>query len=139
MSDTDRRRVLRRALEACILGQVEALPELFTEEVSGWSPNMLVASLADLTEVVADREDALSDVNVQVDALDVFGHKGFVEYRVSAVFSGPFVISDDVVVDPNGREIALGAALVADFAGDKISAFRNYFDDATLMEQMLVA
>jgi SnoaL-like polyketide cyclase len=137
MTGSDRRLVLRRALEACIVGQVEALPDLFTEDVSGWSPNMLVASRADLTEVVADREDALSDVNVQVDALDVFGSKGFVEYRVSALFSGPFVISEDVVVDPNGREIVLGAALIADFSGDKISAFRNYFDDATLMEQML--
>jgi len=56
---------MQRALEACILGQIESLPELFTEDVSGWSPNMLVGSRADLTEVVADREDALSDVNLQ--------------------------------------------------------------------------
>ena len=139
MTASGRRQVMQRALEACILGKVESLPELFTEDVSGWSPNMLVGSRADLTEVVADREDALSDVNLQVDALDVFGNKGFAEYRVSAVFSGPFVISDDVVIDPNGREIVLGAAIVAEFKGDKISAFRNYFDDTTLMEQMLAA
>ena len=31
------------------------------------------------------------------------------------------------------------AALVAEFKGDRISAFRNYFDDASLMEQMLAA
>jgi hypothetical protein len=29
------------------------------------------------------------DVRVDVDALDVFRNKGFVEYRLSAVFSGP--------------------------------------------------
>jgi ketosteroid isomerase-like protein len=139
MSAANRRQVLRRALEACIIGQAEVLPEMFTEDVSGWSPNMLVTSLDELTEAVADREDSLSDVNVQVDALDVFGNKGFVEYRVSAVFSGPFVISEDTVIDPNGREIVLGAAMVAEFQGDKISAFRNYFDDAALMEQMLAA
>jgi hypothetical protein len=137
MSNSDRRQVLRRALEACILGQTEALPELFTTDVSGWSPNLLVGSLAELTEVIADREDAVSDVTVQVDGLDVFGNKGFVEYRLSAVFSGPFVISKDLVIEPNGREILLGAAMAADFDGDKISAFRNYFDDTTLMEQML--
>jgi ketosteroid isomerase-like protein len=137
MSGNDRRQVLRRAVEACIAGHVDALPDLFTEDVSGWSPNMLVGSRADLTEVVADREDALSDVNVQIDALDVFGNKGFAEYRVSAVFSGPFVISQEVVVEPNGHDLLLGAAMVAEFNGDKISSFRNYFDDATLMEQML--
>jgi hypothetical protein len=139
MSSNDRRQVLRRALEACILGHAEALPELFTDNVSGWSPNLIVGSLAELTEVIADREDAVSDVTVQVDGLDVVGNKGFVEYRLRAMFSGPFVISKDLVIEPNGREILLGAAMVADFDGDKISAFRNYFDDTTLIEQMLPA
>jgi hypothetical protein len=139
MTTTDRRRVLRRALEACILSDVDALPELFTEDVNGWSPNMLVTSLGELTETVTDREDALSDVSLQIDALDVFGNKEFVEYRLSAVFSGPFVISDDIVIEPNGSEILLGAALVVEFSGDRISAFRNYFDDAALMEQMIAA
>ena len=74
-----------------------------------------------------------------MDSLDIFGNKGFVEYRVTAVFSGPFVIDADTVVEPNGNEILLGAALVAEFTGDKISALRNYFDDASLLEQMLVA
>ena len=41
------------------------------------------------------------------------------------------------MVEPNGRELLLGAAMVAGFTGNKISAFRNYCDDATLMEQML--
>jgi len=138
MSDNDRRGVLQRAIEACVLGEVAALPDLFNPDVSGWSPNMLVSSLDELTEVVAYREDALSDVSIQVDSLDLFGNKGFIEYRVSAVFSGPFVVDEDTVIEPNGDEIMIGAALVAEFENGKISAFRNYFDDASLMEQMLV-
>ena len=88
MAESERGRVLRRALEACVLGDVGALPELFTADVSGWSPNMLVSSLDELTEVVADREAALSNVALEVDALDIVGNKGFMEYRLSAVFSG---------------------------------------------------
>ena len=139
MAENTRAEVLRRGLEACIVGDVAALPELFTEDVSGWSPNLLASSLAELAEAVADREDSLSEVALQVDALDITGNKGVIEYRVSAVFSGPFLISDEVVIEPNGRELLLGAAMVAEFSGDRISAFRNYFDDATLMEQMLAA
>ena len=139
MVENERGQILRRAVEACVVGEVEALPELFTAEVSGWSPNMLVGSLDELREVVANREDAFSDVAVHVDALDVFGKKGLMEYRLTGVFSGPFVIDDDTVVDPNGRELLIGAAVVAEFSDDKISAFRNYFDDAALMEQMLAA
>jgi limonene-1,2-epoxide hydrolase len=98
---------------------------------------MLVSSLDELTEVVAGRDATLSDVSVQVDALDVVGNKAFAEYRLSAVFSGPLQVDDDLVIDANGRDILLGGAIVAEFDGDKISAFRNYFDDATLLVQML--
>ena len=56
---------------------------------------------------------------------------------MDAVFSGPFELDDNVVVEPNGRHLVLGAALVAEFDGDKVSAFRNYFDDASLLEQMV--
>lgn len=135
----DRRGVMQRAVEACVAGDVGALPEMFADDVSGWSPNMLVTSLDELTEVVGEREDALSNIRVQVDGVDVVGNKGFMEYRVSAVFSGPFHVDDETTLEPNGRELLLGAVLVAEFAEGKISAFRNYFDDAALMEQMLVA
>jgi ketosteroid isomerase-like protein len=139
MAENDRRSVLQRALEACVRGEADALPEFFTEDVTVWSPNLFATSLEELTGSIALREDALSDVEVQVDSLDIFGNKGFVEYRVKAVFTGPFVIDADTVVEPNGHEILLGAALVAEFTGNKISALRNYFDDASLLEQMLVA
>jgi len=138
MADNGRAEVLRRALEACIVGDVAPLPELFTADVSGWGPHMLVSSLGELTETVAGREEALSNVAIDIDSLDVFGNKGFVEYRINAVFSGPFVLDEDTVIDPTGNTILLGAAFVAEFEGDKISAFRNYFDDASLLEQMVV-
>ena len=139
MADNDRAQVLRRALEACVRGEVDPLPQLFTHDVRGWSPNMLVASLDELTETVADREDALTEVDVEINSLDVFANKGFVEYRVRAVFSGPFVIDENVAIDPNGHTLVLGAAMVVEFTDGKISSFRNYFDEAALLEQMLVA
>ena len=139
MAENNQSDVLRRALEACVLGEVQVLPELFTADVSGWSPNMLVKSLDELTEVVASREAALSDVTVHVDALDIVGNKGYMEYRLSAVFSGPFVIDDDTVIEPHGQQVGIGAVIVAEFTANKISAFRNYFDDAALLEQILIA
>lgn len=136
----DRAETLRRALEAGATGDVADLSELFTDDVSGWGPHMLVSSLDELKETLAAREDALSDVNIEINSLDVFGNKGFVEYRINAVFSGPFVLDEETTIEPTGDKILLGAALVADFSDDgKISAFRNYFDDAALLEQMVVA
>ena len=135
---TNKKQTLEAGLSACLAGDASVLPQYFTDDVVGWSPNMLVKSLADLTGSVADRDGSLSDIKVQVTGADVVGNKGYMEYMVTAVFSGPFAIDETVSIEPNGHMIRLGAVLCADFTGDKISAFRNYFDDATLLEQMLL-
>jgi hypothetical protein len=137
MAENGRAGVLERALEAAVTGDAAALPELFTDDVSGWSPNMIVGSLAELTDAVGARDESLSDVSILVHGVDVVGDRAYAEWIISAVFSGPFPIGDEVVIDPNGREITLGGIIAADFTGDKISAFRNYFDDVTLLVQML--
>jgi len=142
MAETTRGAALRRAIETCIRPDDDAiatLGEVFTDGVTVWSPNLLAEGLADLAENLRFREGAFSDVDVQIDGLDVFGNKGLVEFRVSATFSGPFVVDEEVVVEPNGNKLLLGAAAVADFDGDRIAALRAYFDDASLLEQMLPA
>ena len=138
MARTGRAGVMERALEACLKGDVAALPQLFTDDVSGWSPNLHVSSLDELEEAIAERDETLSNVSVKIDTIDVVGNKGYAEYRVNAVFSGPFVIDEDTVIEANGRELLVGAAFAVDFEGDTISAFRNYFDNAALLEQMIV-
>lgn len=142
MADNTRGAVLGRAIRTCIRPDDDAiarLGELFTDDATVWSPNILATGLADLAENLALRETAFSDVDVQIDALDVFGDKALAEFHVTAVFSGPFVIDKEVAIEPNGQRLLLGAAAVADFEGGKIKALRAYFDDASLLEQMLPA
>ncbi|MGA8369707.1 MAG: hypothetical protein WB765_06220 [Acidimicrobiales bacterium] len=102
-----------------------------------WTPNMLAVGLSDLQENLAFRESAFSDVDIQFDTLDVFGSRGLAEFRVEGIFSGPFVIEEAVVIEPNHHNLLLGAAAVADFEQTKIKAVRAYFDDSSLLEQML--
>ena len=144
MTGTSRGAILRRAIQTCIQPDDEALAklgELFHDEVTVWSPNMLAVGLADLAENLAFREKAFSDVDIQIDALDIFANKGFAEFRVAATFSGPFVIhgKNEMVIEPRGQRLLLGAAAIADFEGGKIKALRAYFDDSTLLEQMITA
>jgi len=142
MTRISRRAILRRAIETFVQPDDDAiakLGELFHDDVTVWTPNMLAVGLADVAENLAFRELAFSDVDIQIDALDVFANKGFAEFRVAATFSGPFVIGKETAIEPNGQRLLLGAAAVADFEGGKIKALRAYFDDATLLEQMLPA
>ena len=142
MTGTSRGAILRRAIETCIRPDDDAiakLGELFHDNVTVWSPNLLAVGLADLAENLAFREMAFSDVDIQIDALHVFADKGFAEFRVTATFSGPFVIEKETVIEPDGHKLLLGAAAIADYVGGKIKAMRAYFDDATLLEQMVAA
>jgi hypothetical protein len=140
MTGTSRGAILRRAIETCIQPDDDAiakLGELFHDEVTVWSPNLLAVGLADLAKNLEFRENAFSDVDIQIDGLDVFANKGFAEFRVAATFSGPFMIGKETVIEPRGQRLLLGAAAVAEFEGGKIKALRAYFDDSTLLEQML--
>jgi hypothetical protein len=140
MADMTRGAKLRRAVEIFVQPDdagIAELRDLCTGDLTVWTPNMLATGLADLSEQLGYREGAFSDVSIAFDSVGVFGNTGLAEFRLSATFSGPFVVDDEVVLEPNGAQLLLGVAAVADFAGDRISAVRAYFDDATLLEQML--
>ena len=104
----------------------------------GWAPTIVVFSRDELVEALSQQEDAFTDVEIAVDALDVIGDKAFAEWRLSAVFSGPFLVDDDVLIEPNGQRLLLAGVSIAEFRGAEIRNFRHYFDDAALLEQMLV-
>ena len=140
MADNARSDALCRAIATCIHpddGAIKVLGDLFTDDATVWSPNLMASGLADIAESVAAHESAFTDVEITFDSVDVFGNKGVAEFRVSAKFTGPFVIDEEQTIEPNGQTLLLGAAAVADFDGGKIEALRAYFDDATLLEQMV--
>jgi len=142
MAATTRGATLARAITTCIEptdDAVAGLGGLFTDDAMVWSPNLMAVGLESLAALLGARETAFTDVTVEFDSLGVLGDKGFAEFRVTATFSGPFVIDDDVVIEPNGRQLLLGAAAMADFVDGKIASLRAYFDDASLLEQMLPA
>ena len=61
------------------------------------------------------------------------------EWRLDADHTGPLTVDDEVTVEATGRHVHVGGATFAEFRGDKIRAFRSYFDDMALMEQLIVA
>jgi len=47
------------------------------------------------------------------------------------------VLGDGAVLEATGRRVRLAGVTVADFRGEKIRSFRSYFDDVSLIEQMV--
>jgi predicted ester cyclase len=112
---------------------------LFTDDVQGWSPVLNTSSLPELIEALQDRDDALSNVTIEVRGLNMGGTKAMAEWRLDADHTGPLVLDDDLTVPATGRHIHLGGATFAEFRGDKIRALRSYFDEMALMEQIIAA
>ena len=132
-----RKDVLLKALEAEVGGASVDPSTLFTEDVVGWSPIMTVSGLADLADLAADRETTFSNVVIMFRGLDEVGNKAFAEWLIEADHTGPMVLGEDAVLEATGRRVRMAGVTVADFRGEKIRSFRTYFDDVSLIEQMV--
>ena len=132
-----RKDVLLKALEAEVGGASVDPGTLFTDDVVGWSPIATVSGLKDLADLAAIRETTFSNVVIMFRGLDEVGNKAVAEWLIEADHTGPLDLGEDAVVEATGRHIQLAGVTVADFRGEKIRSFRTYFDDVSLLEQMV--
>jgi ketosteroid isomerase-like protein len=134
-----RKDTLARALEAEVGGETVDPGTLFTDDVVGWSPYASVSGLPALAGLEVIHQLAFSNVVILFRGLDEVGNKAFAEWVIEADHSGPLVLGDDAVLEATGRHIQLAGATVADFRDGKIRSFRTYFDDISLIEQLVGA
>ena len=134
-----RKDVMVKALEAEVGSADVDLGTLFTDDVVGWSPYASISGLTALAELSALREIAFSNVVIQVRSVDEVGNRVYAEWLIEADHSGPLVLDDDVVVEATGRHVQLAGVSVADFRDGKIRSYRTYFDDLSMLEQILDA
>jgi ketosteroid isomerase-like protein len=136
---SSRKEVLSDAIRAEAGDASVDLKTLFTDDVVGWSPYATVSGLAALADLSALREEAFSNVVITFRGLDEVGNKAFAEWLVEADHTGPLVLSEDAVLEATGRHVQLPGVTVADFREGKIRSYRTYFDDISLIEQIVGA
>ncbi len=127
---------LVRALRASIEGDSGAVTDLYTADVKAWAPALSASSAAELAAEFERRDDTFSDIQLEVIPLDVGGDFACVEWTVSMTHSGPLTLRDGAVVEPTGLSVTLNGATVAEFAGDRICSFRQYWDEFAVLEQL---
>ncbi len=138
MSDS-RKDVLLKALEVEIGAASADLGTLFTDDVVGWSPYADVSGLGSLVELTAIQVTAFSNVAILLRSLDEVGNKAYAEWLIEADHTGPLTLGEDAAAEPTGRRVRLAGVTVADFRDGKIRSFRTYFDDLSLIEQVIGA
>ena len=138
MSDS-RKDVLLKALEAEVGGASVDLGTLFTDDVVGWSPYASVSGLSALAALAVLREVAFSNVVILFRGLDEVGNKAYAEWLIEADHTGPLVLDEGAELEPTGRRVQVAGVTVADFREGKIRSYRTYFDDISLIEQIVDA
>lgn len=136
VSQAERTAVLVRGIEASVAGDSSVIADLYTTDVTAWSPSMSVSSAAELAGEFEDRAGAFTDIELEVVPLDVGGEQACAEWVATVTHSGPLAVDDDVVVQPTGVRYSLHGVTVAEFAGDRIRSFRQYWDEAEVLAQI---
>ena len=132
-----RKDVLSKAIDAEVGGASVDLATLFTDDVIGWSPYAAVSGLEALAALSALRDVAFSNVVILYRGLDDVGNKAIAEWVIEADHTGPLVLGEDAVLEATGRHVQLAGVTVADFRDGKIRSYRTYFDDVSLIEQIV--
>jgi ketosteroid isomerase-like protein len=135
MTDTAARAdVLRAAMLAAVTGDEALVERAYTEDVTGWSPVAEVTSRDDLAADLRGRAAAFSDVDLVLDPVDAVGDKLIAEWRVAATHTGLLALDEELAVEPTGRRLELRGVLVAEFEGDRIRRFRQYWNEVELLD-----
>jgi ketosteroid isomerase-like protein len=135
MTDTAARAdVLRAAMLAAVTGDEALVERAYTEDVTGWSPVTEVTSRDDLAADLRGRAAAFSDVDLVLDPVDAVGDKLIAEWRVAATHTGLLALDEELALEPTGRRLELRGVLVAEFEGDRIRRFRQYWNEVELLD-----
>jgi ketosteroid isomerase-like protein len=135
-SNAARATTLMRALRAGLEGDVSSIRELCTDDVMAWTPALSASTISELTAEFERRDQAFSDIELDVAPLDVGGDYACAEWSVSMSHTGPLALAGGEVVEPTGTRITLNGATVAEFRGDRICSIRQYWDELAVFEQI---
>ena len=135
-SNAARAAILVRALRAGVEGDRDGMAELYTDDVTAWAPGLSATSVAELAAEFERRDNAFSEIELDVVPLDVGGDYACAEWSVAMTHSGRLALGGGEFIEPTGLRIALNGVTVAEFRGDRICSLRQYWDEFAVLEQL---
>ena len=136
-SDPIRRRLVH-AIAAAVVGDADSLHEILTEDAIGWSPTLAYTCREEAETAVREADATLLVERFDIDTVHWSPPVAFAEWRLTSRLAEPILVGDDVLIEPSDQPIRLpGASLVA-FRHDRVLAVHSYFDDAALIEQVML-
>jgi hypothetical protein len=126
---------LGRALQAGIERDRAVLATLCTPDVRAWTPSFAASGLDELLDVLDGRDEAFSDLALELSPLDVGGAYACVEWSLTMTHSGRLVLGD-LGLDATGLRVTVHGVSVAEFHEQRICSVRQYWDELSLLDQL---
>src|SRR4029453_4993615 len=128
---------LRRLLQGAVTGDGDSMAALVTVDVTGWSPNCSSRRATSCWPSWTAARTRSPESRSVSRCSTRSATRQIAEWHMAADHTGALAVDDDRVIEPTGRRLPLSGATVAEFDGEHICAFRSYFDDLALIEQVL--
>jgi hypothetical protein len=129
---------LASIVEAGVVGEPAALDRVLTDDAQGWSPTLAYSSRAEAQARLMNDPWPLVVEKFHVTGLAWSPPYVFAEWWLEARQSGPLLVADEFLVEASKGSVELAGASVAQMRGDRISAIHTYFDDAGLIERLVM-
>jgi ketosteroid isomerase-like protein len=119
------------------LAELDRLAGAIDEAVEVWSPSLYTTSRAELVDALAARDDAVVDLQVEVECVTELGRRVLVEWRVVGRFDNAGFLNDDVLVEPTHRSVESAGVMILTFRDGRVARIDCFFDALALLEQVL--
>lgn len=138
-ADDPRRRRLEVALQAGVIGDLDSAGRALTVDAACWSPSLSVGSLSEAEAALAERPAVLAVDEFRIEGLWWCDPVAIAEWHVAASVVGPLLVCDEVLVERSGGRVDVFGASFAALRDGRIAAMHTYFDEASVIEQVLFA
>lgn len=125
-------------VEVAVVGDPSGLADVLTPDAVGWSPTLQFSSRAEAETALRGCHTCLHILRFHVDHLWSSTFNLFAEWSAEMTSTGPLLVGDDVLIDADERRVFIVGASAISLLGDRISAIHTYFDDAAVIEQLLL-
>jgi hypothetical protein len=125
-----------RALRAALDRDTAAVAALCTDDIRVWTPRASTASLAELVAELEGRDEAFSEVELDMAPLEVGEGHACAEWTLTARHTGPVSLGDGSDIAPTGRRVTVHGVTVAEFIEDRICSVRQYWDTLGVLAQL---
>jgi hypothetical protein len=132
-----------RILRGVLLGEdLSRVQHHLAPHVVTWSPHLFTVSRDQLLTSVGAAQlagETLSEVMLDVTHISAAQPHVYVEWRLTARFTSPGFIDDDLLIEPTGRLMETAGVEVVTFKSNQVVSVRCYSDDLALLEQLIAS